>query len=91
MFREGQNKGMANSTTISIDPDGLEASNGLSSSTLSWFAIEKISITAEYVFLYVSAMNAVVIPRRAFTTETQRQECIQLLQQFHGSASARDQ
>ncbi len=88
MFREGQNKGMAKLTTLSIGQDSMEANNGLSTSKLVWSAIEKMSVTDEYIFMYVSAMNAVVVPKRAFATEAQRQEFIQLAQQYHRLTNA---
>jgi hypothetical protein len=88
MFREGQNKGMTKLTTLSIGQDGMEANNGLSTSKLVWSAIEKMSITDEYIFIYISALNAVVVPKRAFATEGQRQEFIQLAQHYHHTTSA---
>jgi hypothetical protein len=87
MFREGQNKGMSNTTKLAISEDGMEANNSLSASKMLWSAIEKITVTDEYIFLYVSAMNAMVIPQRAFATEAQRQEFIQLVQHYHHTAN----
>ena len=88
MFQEGQNKGMAAPTTLSIDESGIEANNGLGTSKLLWTAIERLAVTDEYAFLYVSAMNAVVVPKRAFASDAQRQEFVQLVRQYHGATYA---
>jgi hypothetical protein len=51
---------------------------GISDETLSWKAFVRISETPEYFFLYISAIQAHVVPKRAMTA-TQIKELTQLL------------
>ena len=83
IYESGQNKTLRAPATLTIDPNCLATVSALSESKLKWPLVEKIATTADYIFIYISANNALIIPKRAFSSEDQRQQCIELLQRYH--------
>jgi hypothetical protein len=86
LFDEGKNKGMAQVMTVAIEPEVIKSDNGLSESTSRWSLVEKIEVTDGYIFVYTSAINAIIIPNRAFETDRDREEFILLMRQYHQAA-----
>lgn len=83
IYESGQNKTLRELVTLTIHPNYIETISALSESKMKWPLVEKIAATADYIFIYISANNALIIPKRTFETEDQRQQCIKLLQQYH--------
>ena len=55
---------------LNISKDGVSQKSCLSTSELKWDAIQKVSKTKNYIFLYLNQISAYVIPIRAFNDET---------------------
>ena len=80
LIREGKNKGVLGAHTLRIDEDGLHETSEVSEGKTLWSGIERIGEDEEYLFVYVQAMMAHVIPRnridagdlQAFTDELRR-------------------
>lgn len=83
IYASEQNKALRQTTTLTIAPDHIASKSSLAESTIKWPMVEGIATTAEYVFIQLSASNPIVVPKRAFDSEEQRQQCIELLQHYH--------
>lgn len=59
---------------VEIAEDGLHSSSELGTSTIFWASIQNMEETSEYIYLLLQGVNAVVIPKRAFATDTALQE-----------------
>ena len=55
--------------SVSSSPDSLISDSQFSHSELKWDAVQKLSRTRSYIFMYITQHGAIVIPRRAFTTQ----------------------
>lgn len=80
MYEEGKNKGVLGKHTIRIDEDGLHETSEVSEGKTLWSGIERIGEDENYLFVYVQAMMAHVIPKHridagdlaSFTEELRR-------------------
>ena len=70
----GDNRGTFGHHTISIDENGLNERTEVNNSHWSWFGIETIEQTDDYIYIYISSLMAHIIPKRAFTNAEQADE-----------------
>ncbi len=71
LWREGGNASVLGDHRIEIMPDGICQTNNSGLTQRKWSAIEKVSISDDHVFLYLSAASAFIIPKRSFTDQAQ--------------------
>ena len=74
---EGKNKGLLGGHTITITEEGLTETTEVNESRSSWEGIEKIEENEQYIFIYISAYQAHVIPKCAFASEKGEREFIE--------------
>jgi hypothetical protein len=79
---EGSDQSMMGTARLTLTPDALLTETNKGDSRLRWTAVERIVAADAYDYLYVSAINAIIIPRTAFPNETQRQTFLALVQQY---------
>ncbi len=63
LYSEGKNKGVLGPHTLRIDEDGLHETSEVSEGKTLWSGIERIGEDDDYLFVYVQAMMAHVIPK----------------------------
>lgn len=63
-LKEGTQKGVIGSQRLILQDDGLSGENDIRKSFTKYAAVERIAEDVNYVFVYVNAMAAHVIPRR---------------------------
>jgi hypothetical protein len=63
LYREGKNLALAKPITLRADPEELFVDAASGSSTIRWEYIERADQTTDHLFLFTSAMNAVVVPK----------------------------
>ncbi len=83
VYESGQNKTLREMTTLTISPDHIESQSSLLESRMKWPLVEKVAIEQDYIFIFVSANQAIIIPNRAFQHAAQRQECIGCINRYH--------
>jgi len=76
MLAEGQNSGYYGPCSLSIEPDGLRETKSTGESVRTWSAVEKVLVTDTHAFIYTSAVEAFVLPRRAFHSADAFQEFV---------------
>lgn len=83
IYESGQNKMLREVRTLTISPNYIETQSSLAENRMKWPLVEKVAVDNEYIFIFISANQAVIIPNRAFQHETQRQEFIALINSYH--------
>jgi hypothetical protein len=63
LYREGKNLALAKPITLRADPEELFVDAASGSSTIRWEYVERADQTTDHLFLFTSAMNAVVVPK----------------------------
>jgi hypothetical protein len=69
MFSEGQSDHLLGKKEVSITPVEIVEASATRSTTVRWSAVERIETDGDLVYVYISAVEAIVIPRRAFADE----------------------
>jgi YcxB-like protein len=64
---------------LTIDENGINNKDGVSSTNYSWSAIVKKAETPRYFYLYVNSVMAMVIPKTSFTSMAEQKEFEKLL------------
>jgi hypothetical protein len=66
--------GLVGEHRLSIAPDEVREFTSVGDTGRHWSGVEKIHVTDAYAFIYLSAVTAFVVPKRAFATELAFQE-----------------
>jgi len=74
MLKEGNNKSLLGTTIMSLSSDGIFYKMLASESKLNWSSVDKVLQNDKYLFIYIGAVNALVIPKNAFTSNRQQKE-----------------
>jgi hypothetical protein len=67
-----KNKTFYAQKTVTISDDGLFGESEYGKSEIRWKMVQKLARTRNYIFIYLSAEGAWVIPRRAFGNAAER-------------------
>jgi len=68
-YSGGKNLTLLGKHELTIDDAGLTTRNDYYESTYSWAAFEKLLSNSEYIFLYCSAVTAIIIPKNKVIEE----------------------
>ena len=79
LLSEGDNEAVLGPQTITVSPEGLFCKTRVSESTLKWSSIVKVAEDDDYIFVYIGAVNAVIIPKEAFSTDEAEQGFLDLI------------
>lgn len=71
MLDEGRNRSLLGKKEVIITPVEITGVGDLKSVTLRWKAVERIELDESYLFIYYSALEAILVPRRAFAAESE--------------------
>jgi len=66
LLNEGKNLDMVGSRSINLTQDGLIESTPHSESKVGWDMVEMINETEDYIYIYISAVSAYIVPIRVF-------------------------
>lgn len=72
LFREGSNKSLLGRHELHLSPDGIHYKTISSESKINWSSIEKVVQNEKYVFMYIGALNAIVVPKTAFASSKEQ-------------------
>lgn len=68
---EGGNAAMIGKRTLSLDPDSIVETSDAGENKTRWSAVEKIVKHQDVIYIYISAVFAHAVPRRAFETDAE--------------------
>jgi hypothetical protein len=74
LMKEGQNAGFLCEHRIEITPEYMIETTDVGETKVFWRGVEKIAEDSGYLYFYTGAMQAHVIPRRAFASRAEAQE-----------------
>ena len=89
LLSEGKNAGIYGECELAIDADGLTESRPSGYTVRKWSSVEQISMTPQHLFVYTSGIEAFVVPRRAFETESEFNDVAQAIAQHSGVTADR--
>ena len=74
LYGEGDNRALFGHHHVRLFPDRIEVSTEYSRGEVKWEGVERVVENKDYIFIYVSALNAYVINKKYFTGEAHAQE-----------------
>jgi hypothetical protein len=83
LYAAGQNKGALGNHIISLDSEGVLEISDVGESRTTWSGIEKVEENEAYIFLFTGSLQAHMIPKRAFLSESEATEFFRLAQAYH--------
>ncbi|HET6847196.1 MAG TPA: YcxB family protein, partial [Anaerolineales bacterium] len=81
-IRAGDNDTLFGPQTLSISADGILARNRSSESKIKWAAVQQVAESKRQLFLFTSAIGAVVIPKNCFKSDAEKQAFLQLVDKY---------
>jgi membrane protein implicated in regulation of membrane protease activity len=69
MLNEGRNRSLLGKREVLITPADISTAGELRSTIVRWKAVERIVEEREVLYVYISSVDAVIIPRRAFASD----------------------
>ena len=88
MYGEGRNLLLYGPRRVGLTPQFLNNSSPYSQSVTRWIAVEKIVVAGDALYIYISSVSSVVVPRRAFTSDDHFRTFVHTTQEFHARAVA---
>ena len=79
MIDEGSNANLYGLRSMALTEVGVEEISEHGESRSSWNSIERIDETANHIYIFISSMNAYLVPIRAFEGRTQKDEFMEIL------------
>ena len=86
MLSEGENRGLLGKCTLSIAVDGLRVVRETGESTFAWCAVDRIVTAERHVYIYVSTVEALVIPKDAFAAPAGCEWFVERARAWHEAA-----
>jgi hypothetical protein len=69
LLSEGENKGLLGSQRVIISEEGIANIDELSTYTAKWQTVEKVIASDNCLYIYVSAVSALIVPKRFFASD----------------------
>lgn len=88
MVSEGRNRRLFGRHRVTISPRGIAECGEFGESTTAWQAVERVVSAGEYAYVYLNAVAAIVVPRRAFADPEEFDKFVRTAQEYHDSAAA---
>lgn len=76
LFAEGHNRGVLGPHHLEVRDDFLLETSDLGEQRTHWRAVERVAVTDDHVFVYLSAMSGHTVPRSAFADEAALQRFV---------------
>lgn len=74
MIEEGKNSGFVGNYVLTLSDEGINVITDNNVMKTKWVGIERIAENQDYIFIYVGAVAAYIIPANAFTDSNQKEE-----------------
>ena len=88
LLREGGNKSMLGHQKVSLNREGLTQTNPCGLTQTKWFGVERVVVTDDHAFIYLSAISASVIPKRAFPGDADFNRFVEQARRFLDQAKS---
>jgi hypothetical protein len=78
-WSEGKNKALAGEQALKADEEALQTSSEFAATRMNWELVERVDVLEHYIFVYISAFNALILPRSTFASGSKLIEFLQLV------------
>jgi hypothetical protein len=78
LYGEGRNAGLLGPHTVTLEADWLSESSSEREVRTRWRSVERLALTAEHIFIYVTGFSAVIVPLRAFCNDAEKEAFVEL-------------
>jgi len=78
-LKEGNNKSLLGRNTIELTPEGILGKSLAGESKINWPSVDKVRQNDETIFIYIGAVNAIVIPKHIYSSSAEQKEFIDYL------------
>lgn len=89
-YPEGSNNAAYGPKRMELDAEGFLQVGKLLTMACKWQGVERVELTSRQVLVFISPVNALVIPRRAFLDEAALNEFVATARRYHREALERD-
>jgi len=79
ILSEGTNKAIIGRQQIITSEEGLICETNAGGSRINWSSIERVAQDDKYIFLYIGAANAIVVPKSAFSDIQSQREFLDIV------------
>ena len=86
LYEEGKNRALFGHHHVRLLPDRVEVTTEHSRGEVKWEGIERVVEDKQYIFIYVSALNAYVINKKYFPSEQHARAFLGQAQSLHQRA-----
>ncbi|MBI6874443.1 YcxB family protein [Clostridium aciditolerans] len=84
MLDEGKQENLFGRYNILIKHEGILVNSNMGQSNTNWDAVERLIETKEYIYIYISSVNAYIVPKRVLQDTMHKDEFINLIKQYSG-------
>lgn len=88
LYNEGKNAAMKERKAITVSAGGITYLSGLSEGKIDWRLIEKVVTVEERLFLYTGSMSAIIVPKRAFVSDSEWNTFLATVHTYHTAATS---
>jgi hypothetical protein len=81
--------GLFGAMEMQLAPTGLTVANRVARSLVDWAGVRSIEESPTHLYLYVSGVSAMIIPKRSFASESEAQEFMATAQRLHQGAQGK--
>jgi len=82
LLSEGNNAAILGPQVMQLSESGLDIETATSSGQVRWSAVDRFVQNDDYLFLYIGATNALVIPKRAFSDKLSEHQAIEEISKY---------
>lgn len=68
-IREGKNISLNTPVTVELTIDEILSDSSLGESKMKWDVVERIEETDDYVYIYISSLSAIIVPKKKVKTD----------------------
>ncbi len=79
LLSEDDNNAILGRQIITASSEGLFCETDAGESKLNWSSIAKVVQNDDYIFLYIGAVNAIIIPKNIFSTDQEQQKFLDFI------------
>lgn len=81
-FSEGQNKDLLAENDMTVNEKEIIRVTDYKTTNIKWKTINKIEITKKHIFIFDSAISAIIIPMTAFESESNKKEFVDTIKEY---------
>lgn len=87
LVAEGKNTNIFGNHSLTLTEEGIIETSSSGEAKTNWSAVEKVYDTEKYLYIYISSINAYIIPVRAFKSLDEKNEFLRKINDGMGKAN----